>query len=772
MDDMMHQDDSSFEDSDLRFHTELFGFNRVEVLSYIERISAANAEKARALEDTIAALQRDLTQARQQGGPLAQKARQVFAALETQKKRAEDAVAEASALRAEVDQANDEIAAVRSRLFAKEQENEALRQDNDRLNETVEDLTRALTKRGASAAAAQPDVQVPSGADEAAVMRQVRVKAREILRAADEKAAAQLQRAKEDAAAIRANAQTQTDKAKENLTRSADGIAASISTLKEQLAAVDAKILAATSELQKATDGIIAALSGTEDSLMTLGAQVERFPEPKPAAVRRPSQSSYQDVLQNVSAAAQPVYQNAGQNVPAAAQPTQPVYQNAGQNVPAAAQPAQSVYQNVGQNVPAAAQPAQPVYQNASQNAPQPQAGAGYSVPGELYDPYARARREEDAYYQALRRVRYEDELRSRMYEEDRIRQEVARRQGYEEAMRDQAYLSRSATYPQASVPQMNVQQAGAAQAAAPQMNVQQPAVPQTAAPQANVQQTATAQAPAPQQNTQQPAAQSDVSGVADAVQPPVYETARPRYRATNGRPMPDSVQSANRAPQIEQYDSVQHAARSAQNVPYDNSALLDHAAVMQRVEIPQVPPQEQPESGSQVPFGKPHAPRAMPFAPFDPYTPHTAPYIEPDAEAARILNTPPPPPSTQGTEAKQPYVPQPTPIAPSVPLSGPYTRPVETAMSSPRQQPQPFHADEPVIIPYNAPIPATQGAEKQSAFQSADADALQRPPVRVAPSTGKDSGAPFVSRGTQESALSDDLLANLNALLDKDHKT
>lgn len=27
------------------FHTELFGFNRVEVLSYIERISAANAEK-------------------------------------------------------------------------------------------------------------------------------------------------------------------------------------------------------------------------------------------------------------------------------------------------------------------------------------------------------------------------------------------------------------------------------------------------------------------------------------------------------------------------------------------------------------------------------------------------------------------------------------------------------------------------------------------------------------------------------------------------------
>ena len=59
---------------------------------------------------------------------------------------------------------------------------------------------------------------------------------------------------------------------------------------------------------------------------------------------------------------------------------------------------------------------------------------------------------------------------------------------------------------------------------------------------------------------------------------------------------------------------------------------------MVQKVEIPQVPPKEPPESGSQIPFGKPHAPRAMPFAPFDPYTPHTAPYIEPDAEAARLL--------------------------------------------------------------------------------------------------------------------------------------
>ena len=143
------QDSMTGAGPETEFHTELFGFNRVEVLSYIERISAANAEKARALEDTIAALQKDLTGVRRQGSTLAQKAKQVFNELENQKKRAEDAVAEAAALRTEVDKANDEIAAVRSRLFAREQENAALKSDNARLSETVDDLTRALTRRGA-----------------------------------------------------------------------------------------------------------------------------------------------------------------------------------------------------------------------------------------------------------------------------------------------------------------------------------------------------------------------------------------------------------------------------------------------------------------------------------------------------------------------------------------------------------------------------------------------------------------------------------------------
>ncbi|MFQ7726173.1 MAG: hypothetical protein ACLRI7_07200 [Ruthenibacterium lactatiformans] len=375
------------------FHTELFGFNRVEVLSYIERISAANAEKARALEDTIAALQKDLTGVRRQGSTLAQKAKQVFNELENQKKRAEDAVAEAAALRTEVDKANDEIAAVRSRLFAREQENAALKSDNARLSETVDDLTRALTRRGAPLPAGQNASASGSSGDQA-LLQQAQLKARDILRAADAQATAHIEKAKEDAAAIVAQAKVEKSKAKAGLAESADGIAASIAVLKAQLAAVDAKILAATGDLQKATDGITAALGNTERSLSSLGAQVERFPENAPAAQPQPAQPA----------------------APPAPQEPAPAREYAVQEH--AAYPVRE-----GRSVRDGAVPA--------------------FAPDSEYDRYVRARREEDAYYSALRRVRYEDELRDRFYEEERLRQEALRRIRYDEALREQEYARR-----------------------------------------------------------------------------------------------------------------------------------------------------------------------------------------------------------------------------------------------------------------------------------------------------------------------------------------
>ena len=732
------------------FHTELFGFNRVEVLSYIERISAANAEKARALEDTIAALQKDLTGVRRQGSTLAQKAKQVFNELENQKKRAEDAVAEAAALRTEVDKANDEIAAVRSRLFAREQENAALKSDNARLSETVDDLTRALTRRGAPLPAGQNASASGSSGDQA-LLQQAQLKARDILRAADAQATAHMEKAKEDAAAIVAQAKVEKSKAKAGLAESADGIAASIAVLKAQLAAVDAKILAATGDLQKATDGITAALGNTERSLSSLGAQVERFPENAPAAQPQPAQPA----------------------APPAPQEPAPAREYAVQEH--AAYPVRE-----GRSVRDGAVPA--------------------FAPDSEYDRYVRARREEDAYYSALRRVRYEDELRDRFYEEERLRQEALRRIRYDEALREQEYARRCgpdhrapyAAAPEGGYPlyasrrddRFDRAPALGRDGGAAVVQAREADLPQTAAAGRHA---AVQQPMAPMPSSVPPAAEEPQQ----ELQPPAFEASRPRYRATNGRPLPGrNVTPQGDRPAVleEQYDAVQHAARGGApgNAPYDIPEAPAQP-VVQKVEIPQVPPKEPPESGSQIPFGKPHAPRAMPFAPFDPYTPHTAPYIEPDAEAARILNTPPPPPP-RGTEAKQPYVPQPTPIAPSVPLSGPYARPSAAAVAgTPQAQPAPARTEEPVIIPYSAPIPPmgskadaaeaapASAARKGEASPAAPVSGQKKPEMQraqepSAPSVGAAAKPPVFTapRGQQKqgSALSDDLLANLNALL------
>ena len=732
------------------FHTELFGFNRVEVLSYIERISAANAEKAQALEDTIAALQKDLTGVRRQGSTLAQKAKQVFNELENQKKRAEDAVAEAAALRTEVDKANDEIAAVRSRLFAREQENAALKSDNARLSETVDDLTRALTRRGAPLPTGQNASASGSSGDQA-LLQQAQLKARDILRAADAQATAHIEKAKEDAAAIVAQAKVEKSKAKAGLAESADGIAASIAVLKAQLAAVDAKILAATGDLQKATDGITAALGNTERSLSSLGAQVERFPENAPAAQPQPAQPA----------------------APPAPQEPAPAREYAVQEH--AAYPVRE-----GRSVRDGAVPA--------------------FAPDSEYDRYVRARREEDAYYSALRRVRYEDELRDRFYEEERLRQEALRRIRYDEALREQEYARRCgpdhrapyAAAPEGGYPlyasrrddRFDRAPALGRDGGAAVVQAREADLPQTAAAGRHA---AVQQPMAPMPSSVPPAAEEPQQ----ELQPPAFEASRPRYRATNGRPLPGrNVTPQGDRPAVleEQYDAVQHAARGGApgNAPYDIPEAPAQP-VVQKVEIPQVPPKEPPESGSQIPFGKPHAPRAMPFAPFDPYTPHTAPYIEPDAEAARILNTPPPPPP-RGTEAKQPYVPQPTPIAPSVPLSGPYARPSAAAVAgTPQAQPAPARTEEPVIIPYSAPIPpmgskadageaaAASAARKGEASPAAPVSGQKKPEMQraqepSAPSVGAAAKPPVFTapRGQQKqgSALSDDLLANLNALL------
>ena len=131
------------------FRKQLLGFNRAQVLSYIERISNANAEKARALDETIRRLQEELGNTRSDRDAVAEKARQVCQELDAEKQRAEQAFRQAARLREEVKKAADETSLVRATLLAREKENTELKRDNSRLNQTIDSLTETLAQKEA-----------------------------------------------------------------------------------------------------------------------------------------------------------------------------------------------------------------------------------------------------------------------------------------------------------------------------------------------------------------------------------------------------------------------------------------------------------------------------------------------------------------------------------------------------------------------------------------------------------------------------------------------
>lgn len=271
------------------FKTQLFGFNRTQVLSYIERISNANAEKARALDDTIARLQRELDSARDSRDEVAEKARQVCEELTAQKQQAEEAFRQAAQLREDVKKATDETALMRANLFAKEKENIELKRDNARLNKTIDSLTETLAQKEADMQRAGELAQARDDANQQrlrdmetqaeAKLADARLQADALLRDAEKKAQLRRDDAEREAQVIVARAKGEKVQARAQLAGSADGIAASITVLRAQLADVDRKIKLAAGDLERATEGLADALDLAARDAENLGARMRRFPE-------------------------------------------------------------------------------------------------------------------------------------------------------------------------------------------------------------------------------------------------------------------------------------------------------------------------------------------------------------------------------------------------------------------------------------------------------------------------------------------------------------
>lgn len=259
------------------FHTQIWGFRREEVLEYIEKISAANAEKAKALGETIDKLRAELSHVKNDSVRLASAADHTCKELEAQKKKAETAVQESISLKRKMEQQKLSAAQVQQELEHLRFENDVLKKDNHALQKEIERLDSELNRRDSELREVNQTIQRVDGAmkrrmsrlknaeqetqrQAQAVMQQAHQQAEDVLRSAQyraqemeqqarEQAQARLEQAGRDAQRVEQQAYQQAAQAKRRLMTSVDEIAESIRLLKKQLEQVDEQVERASTGL-------------------------------------------------------------------------------------------------------------------------------------------------------------------------------------------------------------------------------------------------------------------------------------------------------------------------------------------------------------------------------------------------------------------------------------------------------------------------------------------------------------------------------------------
>lgn len=264
------------------FHTQLWGFRREEVLEYIEKISAANAEKARALGETIDKLRSELSRVQEDSERLASAADHTCKELEAQKKKAETTIQENALLKKKMEQQKLSAAQLNREMERLRFENDVLKKDNRALQKEIERLDHELNRRDNELREVNDTIQKVDAAmkrrmsrlkdaenqtqrQAQAVMQQAQHQAQDVLRDAQARAQAiqsqaqkdaqeRLDRADREARRIHDQVYVEAAQTKRRLMTSVDEISESIRLLKKQLEEVDAQVERASTGLGKTSD--------------------------------------------------------------------------------------------------------------------------------------------------------------------------------------------------------------------------------------------------------------------------------------------------------------------------------------------------------------------------------------------------------------------------------------------------------------------------------------------------------------------------------------
>lgn len=319
------------------FKTEMFGFHRAQVLSYLESLSQQYAQQEAELRARVEELQAQVLSAQNMLRESSARENALTVSRDEQARRVHMAQAETQAFRAELLSTREEIHTLHAKLeetekslTALQKERDELLASNDGMAAQLQQVRDSLAQQRAradqesrrakeemvSAQIRAAELAQKANAQAQKTLEKAKTDAEQLLQDADAKASVRMEQANEQAELIVARAHSEKSQMRDMVARSADDIAASVKVLKAQLAAVDEKIVTAANDLQRATDGIAAALANAERDLQTLGAKMKEFPgrAPERAAVEvkpafsQPTAAEQVDVqAPAASAAAQPV---------------------------------------------------------------------------------------------------------------------------------------------------------------------------------------------------------------------------------------------------------------------------------------------------------------------------------------------------------------------------------------------------------------------------------------------------------------------------------
>ena len=281
------------------FKTEMFGFHRAQVLSYLESLSQQYAQQEAELRARAEELQAQVLSTQNMLRESSARENALTVSRDEQARRVHMAQAETQAFRAELLSTREEIQHLHAKLEETEKSLDAIQKERDELLASNDGMaaqlqqvrdslaqqraradqeSRRAKEEMVSAQIRAAELAQKANAQAQKTLEKAKTDAEQLLQDADAKASVRMEQANEQAELIVARAHSEKSQMRDMVARSADDIAASVKVLKAQLAAVDDKIVTAANDLQRATDGIAAALANAERDLQTLGAKMKEFP--------------------------------------------------------------------------------------------------------------------------------------------------------------------------------------------------------------------------------------------------------------------------------------------------------------------------------------------------------------------------------------------------------------------------------------------------------------------------------------------------------------